>query len=229
MAVITISRQYGSGGDEVASRVCELLGYRYFDKRMMAQVASEAGLSSKEIIDSPEDRHQATSFLERLFGHKVSEAWVTTDEVSGDRIVEMGELDSKRFVTVLRSLIQTAYEQGNVVILGRGGQAVLKDQPGVLHVRIEMPFDERVRRVNEQQRFGRPEVARDFVAERDRAAADYLRSYYNVDWADPALYHLAINTGLLDVEAAAHIIVDAVQYLPAAKANQATPAAQPAY
>ena len=137
----------------------------------------------------------------------------------------MGELDSKRFVTVLRSLIQTAYEQGNVVILGRGGQAVLKDQSGVLHVRIEMPFDERVRRVNEQQRFGRPEVARDFVAERDRAAADYLRSYYNVDWADPALYHLAINTGLLDVEAAAHIIVDAVQYLPAAKA---TPASQPA-
>ena len=225
MAVITISRQYGSGGDEVASRVCELLGYRYFDKRMMAQVASEAGLSSKEVIDSPEDRHQAVSFLERLFGRKVSEAWVTTDEVSGDRIVEMAELDSKRFIAVVRSLIQTAYEQGNVVILGRGGQAVLKNQPGVLHVRIEMPFDERVRRVNELQRFGRPEVARDFVAERDRAAADYLRSYYNVDWADPALYHLAINTGLLDVEAAAHIIVDAVQYLPAAKA---TPASQPA-
>lgn len=227
MAVVTISRQYGSGGDEVASRVCELLGYRYFDKRMMAQVASEAGLSSKDVIDSPEDRHQATSFLERLFGRKVSEAWVTTDEVSGDRIVEMTELDSKRFIAVVRSLIQTACEQGNVVILGRGGQAVLKNQPGVLHVRIEMPFDERVRRVNEQQRFGRPEVARDFVAERDRAAADYLRSYYNVDWADPALYHLAINTGLVDVEAAAHIIVDALQYLPAAKAIQAPLSAQP--
>jgi cytidylate kinase len=228
MAVITISRQYGSGGDEVARRVCDLLGYRYFDKRMMAQVASEAGLSSKEVIDSPEDRHQATSFLDRLFGHKVSEAWVTKDEVSGDRVVEMAELDSKRFVAVLRSLIQTAYEQGNVVIVGRGGQAVLKDQLGVLHVRIEMPFDERARRVGEQQRFGRPEVARDFVAERDRAAADYLRSYYNVDWADPALYHLAINTELFGIEAAAHIVVDALQYLPVVKVNQAPSAPQPA-
>jgi cytidylate kinase len=221
MAVVTISRQYGSGGDEIAAKVCELLGYRYFDKRLMAQVASEAGLSSKEIIDSPEDRHQAVGFLERLFGHKVSEAWVTRDEVSGDRIVEMAELDSKRFISVVRSLIRTAYEQGNVVIVGRGGQAVLRDQPGVLHVRIEMSFDERVRRVNEQQRFGRPEVARDFVAERDRATADYLRSYYDVEWADPALYHLTINTGLLDAEAAAHIIVDAVQYLQAAKAPSA--------
>ena len=63
MAVITISRQYGSGGDEIASRVCELLGYRYFDKRMMAQVASEAGLSSKEVIDS---RRTGTRLLASL-------------------------------------------------------------------------------------------------------------------------------------------------------------------
>jgi len=213
MAVITISRQYGSGGDEIASRVCELLGYRYFDKQMMAQVASEMGLSSKEVIDSQEERHEILSFFERLFGHKVMEARVSTDEASGARTVELGELDSKRYVTMVRDLIQTAAEQGDVVIIGRGGQVILKDQPGVLHVRIEASFGERVRRVSEQQRFTNPSAARDFVAGRDRAGADYVHTYYGVDWDDPTLYHLTLNTGLWDTESAAQIIADVVKRL----------------
>lgn len=213
MAVITISRQYGSGGDEIASRLCELLGYRYFDKQMMAQVAAEAGLSTKEVIDSPEERHEILGFFERIFGHKVMEAWVSTDEASGARIVELGELDSKRYVTVVRDLIETAAQQGDVVIMGRGGQAILKDQPGVLHVRLVAPFDERVRRVSEQQRFSNPQAARDFVAGRDRAAMDYLRTYYNVDWDDPTVYHLELNTGRWDIEMAVHVIADTLKYL----------------
>lgn len=213
MAVITVSRQYGSGGDEVASRLCELLGYRYFDKRMMAQVASEAGFSSKEVVDSDEDRHEVLSFFDRLFGHKVMEAWVSKDEASGARTVEVGELDAKRYVTLTRDVIEWAHKQGNVVIMGRGGQAVLKDQPGVLHVRIVAPFEERVRRVSEQQRFTNPAAAHDFIAGRDRAGANYLRTYYNADWDDPTLYHVQLNTGLWDVEAAAHIIADTLKYL----------------
>jgi cytidylate kinase len=213
MAVITISRQYGSGGDEIASRLCELLGYRLFDKRMMAQIASEAGLSSKEVIDSQEDRHQVLSFFDRLFGHKVTEAWVSKDESSGARTVELMELDSKRYVTVVHDLLQTAAQQGNVVIMGRGGQVVLKGQPGVLHVRLAASLEERVRRVSEQQRFTNPAAARDFVAGRDRAGADYIRTYYDADWDDPALYHLELNTGLWDTESAAQIIADVVKRL----------------
>ncbi len=213
MAVITISRQYGSGGDEIAARLCELLGFRLFDKNMMAQVASEAGLSSKEVIDSPDDRHQVLGFFDRLFGHKVAEAWESRDEVSGARTVEIGELDSKRFVETVRSLVQIAYEQGNMVILGRGGQAILHGKPGVLHIRIEAPLDDRVRRVIDQQRFTSPKAAQDFIEERDRASEDYLRAYYKVDWNDPTLYHLTINTGLWDLETAACIIADVLKYL----------------
>jgi cytidylate kinase len=213
MAVITISRQYGSGGDEIASRVCELLGYRYFDKRMMAQVAAEIGLSAKEVVDSQEERHEILSFFDRFFGHKVMEARISTDEASGARTVELGELDSKRYVTMVRDLIQTAAQQGAVVIMGRGGQVILKDQPGVLHVRIDASFEGRVRRVSEQQRFTNPTAARDFVAGRDRAGADYIRTYYGADWDDPTLYHLTLNTGLWDTESAAQIIADVVRRL----------------
>jgi CMP/dCMP kinase len=60
VAVVTISRQYGSGGREVAARLCELLGYRYFDKDLMSEVAHEVGLSPQEIVDFPEDQHQVS-------------------------------------------------------------------------------------------------------------------------------------------------------------------------
>jgi CMP/dCMP kinase len=213
MAVITVSRQYGSGGDEIAARVCEILGYRYFDKRLMAQVASQMGLPSKDVIDSQEERHELLTFFDRIFGHKVTEAWVTTDPVTGARTVDVGELDSRRYVAVVRDLIHAACGQDDVVIMGRGGQVILKDQPGVLHVRFEASFEERVRRVSEQQRFSNPAAARDFVAGRDRAGADYIRTYYGVDWNSPELYHLILNTGLWDIESAAQIIVDAVKRL----------------
>ncbi len=212
MAVITVSRQYGSGGDEIAARVCELLGYRYFDKHLMAQVASEMGLPSRQVVDAQEERHELLTFFDRIFGHKVTEAWVTTD-ASGARIVDVGELDSKRYVAMVRELIQAACGQDNVVIMGRGGQVILKGQPGVLHVRFEAEFEERVRRVSEQQRITNPAAARDFVAGRDRAGADYIRTYYGADWNDPALYHLILNTGLWDTEAAAQVVVDAVRHL----------------
>ncbi|HEX7433580.1 MAG TPA: cytidylate kinase-like family protein [Anaerolineaceae bacterium] len=213
MTVITISRQYGSWGDEIASRLCEILGYRFFDKRMMAEVASEAGLSPEEIIDSQEDRHKVVSFLDRLFGVKVSEAWITR-QPDGTRTVEVGELDGKRYATVVHDLIEAAYKHVNVVILGRGGQVVLKGQTGVLNVRVEAPFEERVRRVNEQQKFDDLEAARNFVTGRDQAGEDYLRQFYNVDWADPTLYHLVINTGQYGVDEAVQQILGAIKSLP---------------
>src|SRR5512133_1752995 len=144
MAVITISRQYGSGGTDVATRVCELLGYRYFDKDLMADVAHEAGLSPQEVVDFPEDEHQVGSFLDRLFGRtpKVTrQARVWKEDATGSRSVEVAELDTSQSIAMVRSIIQAAYRGGDVVSVGRGGQVVLKGLPGVLHVRIEAPLD----------------------------------------------------------------------------------------
>jgi cytidylate kinase len=215
MAIITISRQYGSGGDEIAERLCRILGYQYFDKRLMAEIASEVGLSGSEIVDFSEDQHKARSFRERLFGvsRSVSQARVWTESVAGARAVEVVRLDEAQSIAMVQSTIRAAYEHGNLVILGRGGQVVLKAMPDVLHVRIEAPLGTRVRQVHERQQM-ELESARELVAERDAGAADYLKRFYGVDWADPALYHLMINTGKWDVEAAAHLIVNALNYLP---------------
>ena len=222
MAVVTISRQYGSGGDEIASRVCEELGYRYFDKRLMAHVASEMGLSESEIIDFSEDNYQARSFLERLFGRRrarvVVETGTWTRDATGARAVQMEQLDEEWAVRMVKGAIEAAYGQGDVVIVGRGGQAVLQDRPNVLHIRIEAPLNARVTRVRYQEPSGlAPEferqAARDTVNTRDRAAEAYLRRFYEVDWTDPSLYHLVIDTGKWSIEPATCLIVQAVSCL----------------
>jgi cytidylate kinase len=215
MAVITISRQYGSGGDEIAKQVCRILGYQYFDKRLMAEVATEVGLSAGEIVDFSEDQHKSRGFLERLFGvsRPVTTTRVWTENVAGTRGVEELHLDEAQSISLVQSTIRAAYAHGNLVILGRGGQVVLKAMPDVLHVRIVASLEARLRRVQEWQQIG-PEAAQRIIAERDAGAEDYLRRFYGVNWADPLLYDLMLNTGKWDTETAAHLIVNALNYLP---------------
>jgi cytidylate kinase len=221
MAVITISRQYGSGGDEVAARVCEELGYRMFDKRLMAQVASEMGLSEREIVDFSEANYKVRGFLERLFGRRsariVAERGTWTQATDGARAVQVEQLDEEWCVRMVRTTIQAAYERGNVVIVGRGGQAILQDRPGVLHVRLHAPLGARIVHVRYQESTGAaPEsrAAREIIADRDRAAAEYLQRFHGVDWADPSLYHMVLDTKKWDTEPAVQLIVQAVSYLP---------------
>lgn len=215
MAVITISRQYGSGGDEIATQICKRLGYRFFDKRLMAEVGAEVGLSGSEIVDFSEDKHRVQSFLDRLFGQPrvVAQARVWQEDASGVRAATVTALDVNQSLLLVQSAVQAAYRQNNMVILGRGGQVILKDLPDVLHVRVVASPEVRIQRVQEQEQLS-AEAARNLVTERDAAAADYLRRFYKVDWADALLYHLVINTDKWDIPTAVGIVVEAIRHLP---------------
>ncbi len=215
MTVITISRQYGSEGDEIAANLCQLLGYQSFDKQLMAKVAAEVGLTEGEIVDFSEDQHKVRGFLDRLLGSPkpiVTQTRSWSEDRSGVRAVEVKRIDVVESIALVQAVIRAAYKHGNVVIVGRGGQAVLRNDPDVLHVRIEAPLETRMQRV--QLREGLTyELAREIVAERDRAAADYLKRFYGVDWSESLLYHLIINTGRWNIEAASHLIINAVQQM----------------
>lgn len=218
MAVITISRQYGSGGDEIADKVCEMLGYRYFDKQLMAQVATEVGLSPTEVVDFSEDDYQVGNFLERLFGwgrrsRVVAHVGTWTEDASGARVREMLDLNESQTITLVQSVIQAAYRHDNVVIVGRGGQAILKGKPGVLHVQVQSPLELQSQRIHEMEDVSLA-AAREIALRHDRAAADYLKHFYDLNWLEPLHYDLVINTQHLSIDAAAHLIVNAVSYLP---------------
>ncbi|HEY89401.1 MAG TPA: cytidylate kinase-like family protein [Thermoflexia bacterium] len=214
MAVITISRQYGSKGDEIARRVTDILGYRYFNKQLLAEVASEVGLSPAELLDFSDEKYKVRSFLDRLRNR--SRALSEIDSWSESQLSEenhwMRDLNEEQCVTLTRMAIQAAYKHGNVVVVGRGGQVSLKDYPDVLHVRIEATLGTRVMRVKSKQNISVGEAER-LTCARDRASSAYLNRFYKIDWTNPLLYHLVINTSKWDIEAASRIIVNAVSNL----------------
>lgn len=232
MSVITISREFGSGGDEVASRVCEILGYRSFSKVEIAKAAEETAMPKHLAIDYSEDNHEVQTFLDRLFGRTASPvqkiAW--SEDPSIATRPERSDVDDAAVLSLVKRAIKSAVRVDNMVIVGRGGQVLLKDTPGVLHIRIVAPIEDRIQRVKSQLKAQSNEyqadieirrVAQDMIVNRDIASADYIKKFYDVDWADPLLYHAVLNMGKYNVEQAAQVIVAMVQNLPTAESATA--------
>jgi cytidylate kinase len=215
MAVITVSRQYGSGGDEIAAEVCDLLEYKYFDKHLMVEAAAEAGLCEHEVFDFSEERYEVRSFLSRLFRAgpaPVYHATLRHRTSTGQETLTARALDEEECIDLVRYTVLSAYQAGNMLILGRGGQAILREQPNVLHVRVIAPLEARIKRLQERGMSGIADIKQK-IADRDRATAAYLKRFHGIDWDDVSLYHLVLNTGKLSLPAASRIIVDTVKQI----------------
>ena len=213
MAVITLSRQIGSWGDEIAARACELLDYRYFDKQLMLETAAEVGLCEPEVVDFSEDRYEVQDFISKLFRsgpRTVKHVLVREDTHGLIDPLSARALNEAQCASLVRYAVLMAYETGNIMIVGRGGQAILKNKPGALHVRVVAPPEVRVQRLREQGMSGISEI-RSRINQQDRATAEYLDRFFGIKCDDPANYHLLINTGLTSIEDAAQVIAAAVR------------------
>ncbi|MBN2471435.1 MAG: cytidylate kinase-like family protein [Anaerolineae bacterium] len=213
MTVITVSRQFGSGGDSIVEQVCDLLGYRFMDKWLLQEVAGEVGLSGDEIVDFSEEHYKARTFFQSLFGPRqrvVAQYSSRTRDTTGAMHTSTVTLDEAQCVDLIRASVVAAYKRGNIVIVGRGSQAILADRPDVLHVRIEAPLEMRMGRISQQEQMTLAE-ARALIAQRDYAAAQYLERFFGVDGHDTLNYTLVINTSKCSFETAAQIIVKAAQ------------------
>ncbi len=224
MAVITISRQYGSGGDEIAELICRATGYRLFDKDIMAKAAFDAGLSSQEGIDFCEDNYKMKNLFDRLFApaKPVAQVRVWKEGTDGVRTVERLALDEEHALACTRKAVETAYQVGNIVIVGRGGQMILAGRPGVLHVRVIAQLEDRLLNVRNLPQLTQHaysdsvearRAAQNSLEKHDAASADYLRRFYGVDWSDLNLYHMVINTSKVTHELAAQFILAAAEKL----------------
>lgn len=215
MAVITISREIGSGGDEVARQVCEVLRYRYFDKHLLVDAAAEVGLTKEQIIDYTEEHYEVKDLLSRLLrrgARPVHRVEVRQMDASGREAITEQAIDEVQYVAWIKSAVRAAYDSGDIVIVGRGSQAVLQDRPLVLHVRIVAPMATRLRRLQHQHNIDLDEAQRR-IERQDRATAEYLGRFFGVRWDDPLLYHVTINTGKVGIEGATQLIVDGVVQL----------------
>jgi cytidylate kinase len=197
--IITISRQYGSGGAEVARRVADRLGWRVVDNEFIERVAARAGLTPAEVAEREE---RAPGFLDRL-------AWALT-AASAEMTLASGEtlakIEEPQLVRITESVVAEIAREGRAVLVGRGAAAVLASQERTVHVLMVAPVPIRVERI--AGRLGCTlEEARKQLQETDARRARYHKEHYGRDWADPVNYHMVINTGFLGIEGTADIVV----------------------
>lgn len=206
MSVITISRQSGSEGNEIAEILCERLGYRLFNKQLIVRLANEHNWDSSPVEELTEDEHQILSAVQKAFGYFRTP--IASHSFSRYLPYDYHtEIHLDRILT--ERLIRAAYQLGDVVIVGRASQVILADKPDVLHVRVVAPEEQRIQ--TWQKRGGLSyETAKKIVHERDKAHLDFVRTYFEEDLNQCSLYDLNVNTNKFTPSNAADLIIAAL-------------------
>ena len=199
MTVITISRELGSEGDRIADLLCQELGACRIDKDMLSQIAREAGVDVEAVLA----KEKAVLGKPRLISRDMTSLY-SKDPSAFEK---ESAVDDQTYERIVRETMEEFARQGNGVIVGRGGQMILRDWPGALHVRLYAPLEVRVQRII--QRFDISEAqARRRVTRSDEQKRQYIRHMHNnASWKDQKYYHLAINTGDISPQVAAQIIM----------------------
>jgi cytidylate kinase len=184
MAIITVSRQIGSLGTEIANTLKEELSFRTLDKESLeSKLVKKYGL--------PEEK------VER-YDEKKPAFW------------DLFSSDKDKYLHFLKTVIYEFARDGNCLIIGRGGQVLFQDIPGVLRVRIVAPLELRIERIKTQNGYD-DRLAEQVIRHNDSDRAGFHRFFFHVNWEDYHLYDLMINTQELTTKATVQLIKDALQ------------------
>jgi cytidylate kinase len=197
--LITISRQYGAGGSEVARLVAAELGWSVVDNDIVDRVAERAGLAP-EVVARQDER--IPGFVERL-----AQALMASSQEYA--VAELGlavREEQPSIVRITEMVVQEIAAEGRVVLVGRAAPAVLGTRHDALHVKLVAPRDFRIRLAQEAEGLD-ARTAAERLDETDANRARYHREHYGRDWGDPAHFHMVLNTGLLGLDGATRIIV----------------------
>jgi cytidylate kinase len=185
MAVLTISREVGSRGAYIGQRVADALDYRFVDKESIELVLRDYGLQAH---------------FQELYGSEPG-LWTLFDRT--------------RAVTLemLNDVILALARRDNVVILGRGGYAVLGGFADVLNVRVQAPFAHRLPRAMDEFRIADRSEAEELLRERDRLRNNFVESSYHIRWDDSSAFNLVIDTSKVYPDKAIDWLAEAVEIL----------------
>jgi len=200
MPIVTVSRQYGSGGSEVAERVAEALGWRLYDNAVVEEVAARLRMTPAE-VSAREER--VPSLVERM----ASAMALGVPEVM-PVVGEMATVPSEeRMVMVTKRVIEDAVQAGPAVLVGRGAQCMLARRSDALHVYCYAPEEDLIRYVIENLDIPAAEAAKK-VADMNHQREAYVRLHWKRNWRDVANYDLCVNTATLGVEGAARLVTE---------------------
>jgi len=191
--IITISREFGSGGRLIGKRLAEKLGVPYYDKELLDRIAEESGFS-KEMMEEAEKKAK-NSFL-----YSLASAMGTGE--SGPESLSLNE----RFFLAQFDTIRKIAEEGSCVIVGRCADYILRGMPEATNVFIYAEEADKIKRAMEE--YGVPEKeVKKLMKDTDKARANYYSYHTGRKWGEPVNYHLSIDSGYVGIDDIVDLII----------------------
>lgn len=193
--IITISRQFGSGGHEIGQRLAKALDIPFYDKELIEMAAKRSGMS-QEILESI-DEDATNSMLYSLS---------TGAFLMGSRFSPMGDtpLNDKLFF-VQFDIIKQIAQESSCVIVGRCADYVLRDNPDALHVFIHAPMDKKIERISKKYDLS-PAKAKDKIVKTDKRRISYYNYYSDTKWGAIQNYDLCLDSSTTGIDNAVDLL-----------------------
>ncbi|HLJ87078.1 MAG TPA: cytidylate kinase-like family protein [Candidatus Angelobacter sp.] len=185
---ITIEREYGCGGGEIAQKVAARLGWKLWDQRLTEEVARLANCP-ESVVEVREERRDPLYY--RLF-----KSFLRGSYEGSINAHKLNLVDSETIVRLTRRVIEHTADRGNCVIVGRGSQQFLKDREDTLRFFLYAPREDKVHRLIARGKT--EEDAQNLVDTIDKERAEFIQKSFSVEWPDRSVYHAMINTALGD-------------------------------
>jgi CMP/dCMP kinase len=197
--IVAIGRELGAGGREIGERVARALDAELLDKQITDLVAARIGAPAAYV--AARDEHVET-FVDRLF-RIITSAYPEAYAAEG-----LPDWSEERMVQLTATIIQEHAVAASLVVIGRGAPMLLRDRPDALRVFVTAPAAVRMQRVRERTGCTADDASKEIKkSDQDRFA--YMQQYYSVNWRDPSLYDIVVNTEHMDTNTAAQLIVEA--------------------
>lgn len=206
MAVITIARGYGTGGEDIARRIAELLGIRYLDREITSQVAVRAGVSEQTLLEVSRRPGLLTRMAELLSRYPMDDMLSWT--VAGMPTTPIWNHDSCK--KLLDEFLKSVAASEDCVIVGWGAQATLQNHPGVLRCLFWSPRSMRVQHTMLNEGLDERAAERK-VDHYDREWRGWMQAQYGVDHVSMHHYDVVLNVGRVGHDSAVRTVIDAAR------------------
>ncbi len=204
MSVITISRQFGAGGQTVGKSVAEKLGYTLVDENIIERVAMEANVSPNWVKSI--ENEAGGALLRYISGLRpFGKSYV--ERITEDK---KGFIDGHIYVNLLYKVIPQIADEDDCIILGRGGQYILKNRENTVHLLLVADFEDRVRFMEKNYDLSKRQATA-LVNRQGKRRLSLYRYFGREDYDQPYLYHLVLNLSKLPIEKAADQICKLIQ------------------
>ncbi len=195
--IVTIEREYGSGGGEIAQLLASHLGWKLWDQLLTEEIARLANCP-KAVVEVREER------TDPLY-YRLLKSFMRGSYEGSLNAPKLQMVDSESILKITQRVVLRAAETGNCIIVGRGSQHFLRDRTDTLRVFLYAPREDKIRRLRSR---GKSETEAQELADTvDRERADFIAKYFGVEWPSRVVYHSMINTAIGD-EMVVQMILD---------------------